>query len=135
DAVQRSLSAKYIFINAGSRASRPRLDGLDDVPPLDNVSIMELDIVPDHLLILGGGYIGLEFGQLFRRFGSRVTIIQSAGQLLTREDADIAGEVAKILQQDGVEVLLMARAIHVRHVDRSIQVGVRQHGNSTTRAG
>ncbi len=135
DAVQRSLSAKYIFINAGTRASRPRLDGLDDVPALDNASIMELDTVPDHLLILGGGYIGLEFGQLFRRFGSRVTIIQSAGQLLTREDPDIAGEVAKILQQDGVEVLLKARAIHVRQVDRSIQLEVQQHGHSTTLAG
>src|SRR5437762_8806767 len=135
DAVQRSLSAKYIFINAGTRASRPRLDGLDDVPALDNASIMELDIVPDHLLILGGGYIGLEFGQLFRRFGSRVTIIQSAGQLLTREDSDIAGEVGKILQQDGVEVLLKARAIHVRQVDRSIQLEVQQHGHSTTLAG
>ena len=96
---------------------------------------MELDTVPDHLLILGGGYIGLEFGQLFRRFGSRVTIIQSAGQLLTREDPDIAGEVAKILQQDGVEVLLKARAIHVRQVDRSIQLEVQQHGHSTTLAG
>ena len=133
--VQRSLSAKYIFINAGTRASRPRLDDLESVPFLDNASIMELDTVPDHLLILGGGYIGLEFGQLFRRFGSRVTIIQSAGQLLTREDPDIAGEVAKILQQDGVEVLLKARAIHVRQVDRSIQLEVQQHGNSTTLAG
>jgi pyruvate/2-oxoglutarate dehydrogenase complex dihydrolipoamide dehydrogenase (E3) component len=135
DGVQRSLSAKYIFINAGTRASRPRLDGLDDVPALDNVSIMELDTVPDHLLILGGGYIGLEFGQLFRRFGSRVTIIQSAGQLLTREDPDIAGEVAKIMQQDGVEILLKARAIRVRQVDRSIQMEVQQHGRSTTLAG
>jgi pyruvate/2-oxoglutarate dehydrogenase complex dihydrolipoamide dehydrogenase (E3) component len=135
DGVQRGLSAKYIFINAGTRASRPRLDGLERVPFLDNASIMELDTVPDHLLILGGGYIGLEFGQLFLRFGSRVTIIQSAGQLLTREDPDIAGEVAKILQQDGVEVLLKARAIHVRQVDRSIQLEVQQHGTSTTLAG
>jgi pyruvate/2-oxoglutarate dehydrogenase complex dihydrolipoamide dehydrogenase (E3) component len=135
DGVQRGLSAKYIFINAGTRASRPRLDGLESVPFLDNASIMELDTVPDHLLILGGGYIGLEFGQLFLRFGSRVTIIQSAGQLLTREDPDIAGEVAKILQQDGVEVLLKARAIHVRQVDRSIQLEVQQHGTSTTLAG
>jgi len=135
DGVRRGLSAKYIFINAGTRASRPRLDGLDDIPALDNASIMELDTVPDHVLILGGGYIGLEFGQLFRRFGSRVTIIQSAGQLLTREDPDIAGEVGKILQQDGVEVLLKARGIHVRQVDRSIQLEVQQHGHSTTLAG
>src|ERR1700693_4655385 len=76
DGVTRSLSAKYIFINAGTRAGRPKLNGLNDVPTLDNMSILELDIVPDHLLILGGGYIGVEFGQLFRRFGSRVTIVQ-----------------------------------------------------------
>src|SRR5262245_10379794 len=76
DGAQRPLSANHVFINAGTRATRPRLDGLDTVPSLDNVSIMELDMVPDHLLVLGGGYVGLEFGQLFRRFGSRVTIIQ-----------------------------------------------------------
>src|ERR1019366_10050045 len=102
----RSLSAKYIFINAGTRASRLQIDGFDTIPALDNVSIMELDAVPEHLLVLGGGYIGLEFGQLFCRFGSRVTIVQSAGQLLTREDPDIAEEVARILRQDGVEIVL-----------------------------
>src|ERR1039457_1833555 len=108
DGGQRTMSAKHIFINAGTRASRPKLDGLDTVPFLDNISIMELDMLPDHLLVLGGGYIGLEFGQLFRRLGSRVTIIQSAAQLLTREDPDIAEEVANILRQDGVEVALGA---------------------------
>src|SRR5437879_2438839 len=119
DGAQRSLSAKYIFINAGTRAARPKLDGLGDVPTLDNVSIMELDTVPEHLLILGGGYIGVEFGQLFRRFGSRVTIVQLGGQLLAGEDPDVAEEVAKILQQDGIEVLLNAQAIRVRHTDGS----------------
>src|SRR6266705_6041750 len=114
DAVQRSLSAKYIFINAGTRAARPKLDGLDDVPTLDNVSIMELDTVPEHLLILGGGYIGVEFGQLFRRFGSRVTIVQLRGQVLGGEDPDIAEEVARIFQQDGIEVLLNSKVIRVR---------------------
>src|ERR1700745_1089911 len=83
---QRAISAERIFVNAGTRASRPRLDGLDGVQSLDNESIMELGAVPEHLLILGGGYIGVEFGQLFRRFGSRVTIVQPGGQLLTRED-------------------------------------------------
>src|SRR5881409_1304718 len=122
DAVQRSLSAKYIFINAGTRASRPRLDGLDDVPALDNASIMELDIVPDHLLILGGGYIGLEFGQLFRRFGSRVTVVQRAPQLAPREDADVAEEIRKILCEDGVEVLLNTK---VASVERASEGGLR----------
>jgi len=132
DGAARSLSAKYIFINAGTRASRPRLDGLDDVAALDNVSIMELDAVPEHLLVLGGGYIGLEFGQLFRRFGSGVTIVQRRGQLLIGEDPDIAEEVGKIFHEDGIEILLNAKAIRVRQTERKIQLEVAQQGNSTT---
>jgi pyruvate/2-oxoglutarate dehydrogenase complex dihydrolipoamide dehydrogenase (E3) component len=128
---QRSLSAKYIFINAGTRAARPKLDGLDDVPTLDNVSIMELDTVPEHLLILGGGYIGAEFGQLFRRFGSRVTIVQSRGQLLAGEDPDVAEEVARIFQQDGIEVLLNAKVIRVRQTNKNIRLEVEQQGRTT----
>ncbi len=118
----RSLTAENIFINAGTRASRPKLDGVDDVPTLDNASIMELDTVPEHLLILGGGYIGLEFGQLFRRFGSRVTIFQMDGQLLTHEDPDIADEVAKILREDGIEVLLDAHVTRVSKAGGNIQI-------------
>jgi pyruvate/2-oxoglutarate dehydrogenase complex dihydrolipoamide dehydrogenase (E3) component len=135
DGGQRALSANYIFVNAGTRASRPKLDGLDSVPALDNISIMELDAVPEHLLVLGGGYIGLEFGQLFRRFGSRVTIVQSGTQLLTREDPDIAEEVARILQQDGVEIVLNAKAIRVGQARGEIRVEVQQQGRSTTFAG
>jgi pyruvate/2-oxoglutarate dehydrogenase complex dihydrolipoamide dehydrogenase (E3) component len=135
DGPQRSLSAKYIFINAGTRAARPKLDGLDDVPTLDNVSIMELDTVPEHLLILGGGYIGVEFGQLFRRFGSRVTIVQLRGQLLAAEDPDVAEEVAKIFEQDRIEVLLNAKVIHVRQADGNIRVDIQERGNSKTLAG
>jgi pyruvate/2-oxoglutarate dehydrogenase complex dihydrolipoamide dehydrogenase (E3) component len=85
---------------------------------------MELDALPDHLLILGGGYIGLEFGQLFRRFGSRVTIVQSASQLLTREDADIAEEVTNILRQDGVEVVLNARATRVSQSGSNVRLEI-----------
>ena len=128
----RTLSARYIFINAGTRASRPKLDGLDNVPFLDNASIMELDAVPDHLLILGGGYIGLEFGQLFRRLGSRVTIVQSARQLLTGEDPDIAEEVAHILQQDGVDVMLNSKATHVEQSGTNIRLQVLSEHASTT---
>jgi len=135
DGAVRSLSAKYVFINAGTRAARPKLDGIDDVPALDNVSIMELDAVPAHLLILGGGYIGLEFGQLFRRFGSRVTIVESGSQLLKKEDPDVAKEVAKIFQQDGIEVLLNAKAIRVRQAEGNIQLEVQQQGPSTTLIG
>jgi pyruvate/2-oxoglutarate dehydrogenase complex dihydrolipoamide dehydrogenase (E3) component len=135
DGSERSVSAQRIFINAGTRAGRPKLDGLDGVPFLDNISIMELAAVPDRLLILGGGYIGLEFGQLFRRFGSRVTIIQSANQLLRHEDPDVADEVKKILHQDGIEIVLNAQA---RRVDRSsgeILLQIQSSGNSKTLAG
>jgi pyruvate/2-oxoglutarate dehydrogenase complex dihydrolipoamide dehydrogenase (E3) component len=135
DGSQRTISAKYIFINAGMRASRPKLDGLGEVPFLDNISIMELDALPDHLLILGGGYIGLEFGQLFRRFGSRVTIVQSAGQLLGREDPDIAEEITKILRQDGIEVVLDAKATCVRRTGKSIELSIQAKSDSTTLSG
>jgi len=135
DGGQRTLSADRIFINAGTRASRPKLEGLDRVAALDNESIMELGAVPDHLLILGGGYIGLEFGQLFRRFGSRVTIVQSAGQLLTREDPDIAEEVAKILRQDGVEVVLSAKAARVDQAGEKIQLQIESGVKPTTLTG
>ncbi len=132
DGTHRALSANYFFINAGTRASRPRLDGLEEVPSFDNVSIMELGAVPDHLLVLGGGYIGLEFGQLFRRFGSRVTIVQSGGQLLKGEDPDIAEEVTKILQQDGVDVLLNTKGTRVQQEGGAIRLEVEQPGHSTT---
>ena len=135
DGGQRTMSAKYVFINAGTRASRPKLDGLDSVPFLDNISIMELDALPDHLLILGGGYIGLEFGQLFRRLGSRVTIVQSAGQLLAGEDPDIAEEITKILQQDEVEVLLNSKATHAEKSGDRIRLSVQSENDSTILVG
>jgi pyruvate/2-oxoglutarate dehydrogenase complex dihydrolipoamide dehydrogenase (E3) component len=113
DGGERKLTAPWVFINTGTHSSPPKIDGLDTTPCLDNESIMELDIVPKHLVVLGGGYIGLEFSQMFRRFGSKVTIIQSGPQLLTGEDQDIAAEVLKILRQDGLEVLLNAHTIKV----------------------
>jgi pyruvate/2-oxoglutarate dehydrogenase complex dihydrolipoamide dehydrogenase (E3) component len=132
DGGERILSAKHIFINAGTRASRPKLDGLDTVSSLDNASIMELDVVPDHLLVLGGGYIGLEFGQLFCRLGSRVTVIQSAGQLLTREDPDIAEEVISILRQDGIEFMLDTKASRVSQSGKTIRLETQSKSASAT---
>jgi pyruvate/2-oxoglutarate dehydrogenase complex dihydrolipoamide dehydrogenase (E3) component len=86
---------------------------LDGVGVLDSTSIMELEQVPKHLLVLGGGDIGLEFGQMFRRFGSRVTIVERGGQLLEQEDTDVAEEVAKIFHEDGIDVLLRSEAVSV----------------------
>jgi pyruvate/2-oxoglutarate dehydrogenase complex dihydrolipoamide dehydrogenase (E3) component len=132
DGVQRILSADRIFINAGARPSVPKLDGVKDVPFLDSTSIMELDAVPEHLLVLGGGYVGLEFGHVFRRLGSRVTIVQRAGQLLVREDADVAAEVLSILKQDGIEVLLNTKTERVAKSGGQIQLSVRAANESRT---
>jgi pyruvate/2-oxoglutarate dehydrogenase complex dihydrolipoamide dehydrogenase (E3) component len=103
------LTAGNVFINVGARPSSPPVEGLDSVPALNSTTVMELDEVPEHLLVLGGGYVGLEFAQMFRRFGSEVTILQRGPQLLSREDADVAGAVADLLREDGVEVLLETR--------------------------
>jgi pyruvate/2-oxoglutarate dehydrogenase complex dihydrolipoamide dehydrogenase (E3) component len=124
DGGQRVITGEKVFINAGARPSVPKIDGLTEVPFLDSTSIMELDIVPEHLLVLGGGYVGLEFAQMFRRFGSRVTIIQSASQLLGGEDTDVAEEIASIFTQDGIDLLLDAKATSVSKTGDKIHVTV-----------
>ena len=106
----RTFRAPMIIINTGARPARPGILGLDRVPALDSTSVMELEVLPEHLLVLGGGYVGVEFAQMFRRFGSRVTVVTQDAQLLTHEDADIAVGVASILREDGVDILLEARA-------------------------
>ncbi len=125
---ERFLTAGQIFVNTGTRSAKPPIEGLDAVPWLDNESIMELGQVPEHLLVLGGGYIGVEFGQMFRRFGSRVTIVQSGPQLLGHEDPEIAAEVLKILRQDGIEVLLKARAHKVTRTNDFVTLSVASEG-------
>lgn len=135
DGNERNLTAPQIFINAGTRASKPKLGGIDQVPFLDNVSIMELSSVPEHLLILGGGYIGLEFAQLFRRFGSQVTIVQRAEQLLTREDTDVSDEIAKILREDCIELIFDANASRVAYADGKVTLQIAVVGNSRTLVG
>ena len=123
----RTLTAHTIFINAGARPSIPPIDGIDTVPTLDSTSIMELDSVPEHLLVFGGSYIALEFGQMFRRFGSKVTIIQRSAHLLSREDTDVADEVANILHEDGIEILLESSVLHVgQNLNGSIEMQVRR---------
>jgi pyruvate/2-oxoglutarate dehydrogenase complex dihydrolipoamide dehydrogenase (E3) component len=107
------FTAERVFINVGARPSRPQIPGLDSVSALNSTSIMEVDSVPEHLAVLGGGYVGLEFGQMFRRFGSQVTIVQRGPRLLAREDADVAEAVADILREDGVRVLLQTETVQV----------------------
>jgi pyruvate/2-oxoglutarate dehydrogenase complex dihydrolipoamide dehydrogenase (E3) component len=117
DGTTQQISSKLFFINTGARPANPPVDGLNSINVLDSTTIMELDAVPDHLLVLGGGYCGLEFGQMFRRFGSSVTIVQRGPRLLGREDKDISEAVAQILREDGVEVLLNTEVLRAEGGD------------------
>ena len=121
----RVLESDLVFINTGGRPAAPDVEGLDRVPSLDSTSIMELDAVPEHLIVLGGGYIGLEFGQMFRRFGSRVTVVQRGRQLLPQEDEDVAEAVLGILREDGLEILLEAEAKRAEGSAGAIRLVVR----------
>jgi pyruvate/2-oxoglutarate dehydrogenase complex dihydrolipoamide dehydrogenase (E3) component len=132
DGGKRKLTAPQIFINTGTHSASPAIDGLDKVPHLDNESIMELDRAPEHLLIVGGGYIGIEFSQMFRRFGSKVTVIQSGSQLLHEEDPDVVAEVTKILREDGIEVLLNARTQKAEQANGVIRLTVMVEGKAQT---
>jgi pyruvate/2-oxoglutarate dehydrogenase complex dihydrolipoamide dehydrogenase (E3) component len=107
----RALTANLIVINTGLRPVIPPVEGLAALDPLDNTSIMELDVVPERLIIFGAGYVGVEFGQMFRRFGSEVTIGDPAPQILGREDQDVSDALLAILRQDGIEVLLRTKAV------------------------
>jgi pyruvate/2-oxoglutarate dehydrogenase complex dihydrolipoamide dehydrogenase (E3) component len=118
------LEAERIFINVGGRALVPDIPGLDQVKYLDNSSIMDLDVVPPHLVIIGGSYIGLEFAQIYRRFGSQVTVIEMARRLIAREDEDVSAAVADILRSEGIDVRLGAQCITVARRDGKISVGL-----------
>lgn len=119
---KRTVTGDQIFINTGTRATTPKIDGLENVAFLDNLSIMELDKVPKHLIVVGGGYIGLEFAQMFRRFGSEVSIVHRGRQLLDREDADIVTEIQSIFAEDGITVHLNAIASSVNKVGDEISL-------------
>lgn len=108
DGQPRTLAGKHVVINTGARPAAPTIPGLAELEPLTNETIMELDVVPEHLLIIGGGFEGVEFAQMFRRFGSRVTIIQRGAQLLSREDPDVSQAVRQTFEREGIEVRLGA---------------------------
>jgi pyruvate/2-oxoglutarate dehydrogenase complex dihydrolipoamide dehydrogenase (E3) component len=130
-----SLTAPWVFLNTGARPSRPPLLGLDGVPALDSTSIMELGEVPEHLLVLGGGYVGLEFAQMFRRFGSAVTVVQRDKQMLGREDEDVAAALTALLREDGLEVLLDTEAVRVAQADGQVKLMVRTPQGERTLTG
>ena len=107
------LEANQIFIDTGANPAIPSITGLDKVPYLTNSSLLELDQLPEHLLVLGGGYIGLEFGQMFRRFGSQVTIVNSGDTVLAKEDKDISSELQKALESEGIRFIARAKATEI----------------------
>ena len=108
-----ALEIERIFINVGGRAFVPPMPGLSEVPYLTNANVMDVDFLPEHLIVIGGGYIGLEFAQMYRRFGSRVTVIEKGGRLMGREDDDVTATVREILEKDGVEFRLKAECMTV----------------------
>ncbi len=118
------LESEKIFINTGGQARAPLIPGLDKIPYLTNENMMDLTALPEHLIVLGGGYIGLEFGQMFARFGSRVTIIQRAAQIVPREDPEVAVELQRVLEEEGLTFLLNARATRVEQEGDTIVVSV-----------
>ncbi len=113
DGGTQTVTAEQVFINTGARPAVPKIEGLDQIEFLDSTSVMELDAVPEHLVILGGSYIALEFGQMFRRFGSEVTVIDQSERIMEREDADVAEEITKILTEDGLTIITEAKATGV----------------------
>jgi pyruvate/2-oxoglutarate dehydrogenase complex dihydrolipoamide dehydrogenase (E3) component len=113
DGGTRVLAGDQVFLNVGTHAAIPRVPGLEAARPLTNIEALELDYLPPHLIVLGGGYVGLEFAQAYRRFGSRVTVIQHGSQLMAREDPDVAHEVQRILSDEGIQVLVAAETLQV----------------------
>ena len=117
------LEAKQIFVNVGGRAAVPNLPGVHDVPFLTNSSLLDLDVLPKHLVVVGGSYIGIEFGQMYRRFGSEVTIVEKGPRLVGHEDEDVSACVQSILEAEGIEIRTSAECIHLKARGSDVVVG------------
>lgn len=113
DGRARTLTGDRVFLNLGTHAAIPDIPGIKEARPLTHIEILELDYLPSHLIVLGGGYVGLEMAQAYRRFGSRVTVIESGPQPMSREDPDVADEVRRILSDEGVQFLLESQIVDV----------------------
>ena len=122
------LTADQIFINVGARATIPTIPGLGQIPYLTNSSMMDIDFVPSHLVILGGSYVGLEFAQVYRRFGSKVTVIEFGPRLISREDDDVSQAVAGFLEAEGIDVRVNSAIVGVEKQGNSIAAKVESTG-------
>ena len=116
------LSAPKIFLNVGGESARPPIEGIDAVPTLDNRAILELDALPEHLVVIGGSYIGLEFAQMYRRFGAQVTVVEMAPRLIAREDEEVSTAIQKILEAEGIAVRTASQCLAVSPRDGRIAV-------------
>jgi pyruvate/2-oxoglutarate dehydrogenase complex dihydrolipoamide dehydrogenase (E3) component len=138
DAIQvndETLRAERIFLDVGGRPRAPDMPGIEDVPYLTNVTMMDLDFLPEHLIVIGGSYVGLEFSQMLRRFGSRVTVVEMGPRLVQREDEDVSLAIADFLRAEGIELRLSAKCISLRKEPQGVSVGLdckegapREHG-------
>jgi pyruvate/2-oxoglutarate dehydrogenase complex dihydrolipoamide dehydrogenase (E3) component len=119
-----TLSANKIFINVGGRALVPDMPGVEDVPFLTNSSMMDVDFLPEHLIVIGGSYIGLEFGQMYRRFGSKVTIVEKTSRLIGKEDEDVSSAIYNIIRAEDIGVELNSKCISLHKDGDGVAVGV-----------
>jgi pyruvate/2-oxoglutarate dehydrogenase complex dihydrolipoamide dehydrogenase (E3) component len=126
------LAADHIFLNVGARAAIPPIPGLEQVPHLTNSSMMDIDFLPTHLVILGGSYVGLEFAQMYRRFGSEVTVIELGPRLISREDADVSHAIADFLKDEGIHVRVDSKVVGAERQGNSIAVKIESGGRSQT---
>ena len=129
------LESEKIFINTGGRPTVPAIPGLETVSYLTNESAMQLTALPEHLLILGGGYIGLEFGQMFRRYGSRVTVLHTGKQIISREDPETAAELQRALEAEGIQFLLNTRTVRAESKDSAVTLSFESPAGSSTVTG
>ncbi len=125
------LKADKIFINVGGRALVPPIPGLDQVPYFTNSSMMDVDFLPPHLVVLGGSYIGLEFAQVYRRFGSEVTVVELAPRLIAREDEDVSQAIADILADEGIDIRLNSKVVDVAKQGNNVAVIVETAGTKS----
>ena len=132
---ERQVRGNRLYLNVGTRPFVPPVEGLDGVPWLDSARLLDLETLPAHLLIIGGGYIGMEFAQIFRRFGAEVTVVQREPRVMPREDPDVADEIRRILEGEGIRIHCAAAAERVAAVDGAIRLTVRRGADTETLTG
>src|SRR5580698_4468112 len=136
DGGTRTIAGEHIFLNLGTHAAIPAIPGLRESEPLTHIEILEMARLPEHLIVIGGGYVGLEFAQAFRRFGSRVTVLQHGAHLLANADTDVSSELQRLLAGEGLEFVTNAEIIYVTgHSGTSVSLAVRTPQGETTIAG